>query len=168
MADARVGPVPAGHHRRQHREHSRHESLPPQDKKDGLPHRNAGDSPGSAPADSDAGPLFLGNYIFVGGWGSVFCSVRTLLSIFVFFFLFCCFLTYFMRQYLRTKRFVPCGDTLKLYSGWGGKLPTHITSGRMLSPALGYMSGPRRGPKLPTTYDARQGVEADSQQKTRN
>ena len=78
MADARVGPVPAGHHRRQHREHSRHESLPPQDKKDGLPHRNAGDSPGSAPADSDAGPLFLGNYIFVGGWGSVFCSVRSL------------------------------------------------------------------------------------------
>ena len=78
MANARVGPVPAGHHRRQHREHSRHESLPPQDKKDGLPHRNAGDSPGSAPADSDAGPLFLGNYIFVGGWGSVFCSVRSL------------------------------------------------------------------------------------------
>ena len=78
MADARVGPVPAGHHRRQHREHSRHESLPPQDKKDGLPHRNAGDSPGSAPADSDVGPLFLGNYIFVGGWGSVFCSVRSL------------------------------------------------------------------------------------------
>ena len=78
MADARVGPVPAGHHRRQHREHSRHESLPPQDKKDGLPHRHAGDSPGSAPADSDAGPLFLGNYIFVGGWGSVFCSVRSL------------------------------------------------------------------------------------------
>ena len=78
MADTRVGPVPAGHHRRQHREHSRHESLPPQDKKDGLPHRNAGDSPCSAPADSDAGPLFLGNYIFVGGWGSVFCSVRSL------------------------------------------------------------------------------------------
>ena len=78
MADARVGPVPAGHHRRQHREHSRHESLPPQDKKDGLPHRNASDSPSSAPADSDAGPLFLGNYIFVGGWGSIFCSVRSL------------------------------------------------------------------------------------------
>lgn len=78
MADARVGPVPAGHHRRQHREHSRHESLPPQDKKDGLPHRHAGDSPDSAPADSDAGPLFLGNYILVGGWGSVFCSVRSL------------------------------------------------------------------------------------------
>ena len=80
MADARVGPVPAGHHRRQHREHSRHESLPPQDKKDGLPHRHASDSPGSAPADSDAGPLFLGNYIFVGGWGSVFRSVRSLVS----------------------------------------------------------------------------------------
>ena len=78
MADARVGPVPASHHRRQHREHSRHESLPPQDKKDGLPHRHAGDSPGSAPADSDAGSLFLGNYIFVGGWGSVFCSVKSL------------------------------------------------------------------------------------------
>ena len=78
MADARVGPVPAGHHRRQHREHSRHESLSPQDKKDGLPHRNAGDSPGSAPADSDAGPFFLGNYIFVGGWGSIFRSVRSL------------------------------------------------------------------------------------------
>ena len=78
MADARVGPVPAGHHRRQRREHSRHESFPPQDKKGGLPHRHAGDSPGSAPADSDAGPLFLGNYIFVGGWGSIFCSVRSL------------------------------------------------------------------------------------------
>ena len=78
MADARVGPVPAGHHRRQHREHSRHESFPSQDQKASLPHRHAGDSPGSAPADSDAGPLFLRNYIFVGGWGSVFCSVRRL------------------------------------------------------------------------------------------
>ena len=37
----------------------------------------------------------------------------------------------------------------------------------MLSPALGDMSGPRRGPKLPTTCNARKGVEADSQHKTR-